>query len=119
MKRDDLVAHCLAKPGAYLDSPWGEEDTVVKVGGKIFCFLGGTDGPPGICVKNTREAVQEWRDRFPGHIGVPRYLNKGLWNQVDLHADGAPDLDDAKELIDDSYGLIVDSLPKSKRPAVD
>jgi predicted DNA-binding protein (MmcQ/YjbR family) len=114
--RDDLVEHCLGKPGAYLDSPWGEEDSVAKVGGKIFCFLGGTDGPPGICVKNTRETVTEWRDRYPEHATVPRYLNKGLWNQVSLHGDGAPDLDDARELIDDSYALIVASLPKSKRP---
>jgi predicted DNA-binding protein (MmcQ/YjbR family) len=88
----------------------------VKVADKIFCFLGAPDGPPGMSVKNTREAVQEWRDRFPDHIGVPRYLNKALWNRVDLAAPGGPDVDDACELIDDSYRLVVESLPKSKRP---
>jgi predicted DNA-binding protein (MmcQ/YjbR family) len=116
MGRDELVEHCLAKPGAYLDNPWGEEDSVVKVGGKIFCFLGAADGPPGICVKNTRELIQEWRDRYPEHATVPRYLAKHLWNQVSLDGAGAPDLDEARELIDDSYALIVASLPKSKRP---
>src|ERR1044072_3402205 len=32
--------HCLAKPDAFEDHPWG--DTVFKVGtkGKIFCFVG-------------------------------------------------------------------------------
>ena len=115
MNRDEIVAHCLAKPGAYLDTPW-EDDCVAKVADKIFCFLGAPDDPVGICVKNTREGVQEWRDRFPGHVGVPRYLNKALWNQVDLAAPGAPDLDDARELIDDSYRLVVAGLPKSKRP---
>jgi predicted DNA-binding protein (MmcQ/YjbR family) len=117
MERDELIALCLAKPGAYLDAPWGDEDSVVKVGGKIFCFLGATDAPPTISVKNTREGVAEWRDRFPDHIGIPRYLKKDLWNRVDLAAPGAPDLEDAQELIDDSYRLIVEGLPKSKRPA--
>jgi predicted DNA-binding protein (MmcQ/YjbR family) len=116
LTRADLVAYCLEKPGAHLDSPWGEGDNVVKVGDKIFCFLGAPDAPPGISVKNTREAVQEWRDRFPEHIGVPRYLNKALWNQVDLARPGGPDPDDARELIDDSYRLVVEALPKSKRP---
>jgi predicted DNA-binding protein (MmcQ/YjbR family) len=117
MTRDEVVEYCLTKPGAYLDAPWGEGDNVVKVADKIFCFLGAPDAAPVISVKNTREAVQEWRDRFPGHIGVPRYLNKALWNRVDLGRPGAPDRDDAQELIDDSYLLVVESLPKSKRPA--
>jgi predicted DNA-binding protein (MmcQ/YjbR family) len=116
MTRDDLVAYCLGKPGAFLDSPWGEEDNVVKVGGKIFCFLGVPDRPIAINVKNTRGAVLEWRARFPDHIGIPRYLNKALWNAVDLSSPGAPDDDDVHELIDDSYRLVVESLPKYQRP---
>lgn len=116
MRRDDLVKYCLGKPGAYLDSPWGETDNVVKVGGKIFCFLGDPAGKPAITVKNSREAVEEWRQRFPDHIGVPRYLNKQLWNAVALHGRGCPTLADARELIDDSYDLVVASLPRSQRP---
>jgi predicted DNA-binding protein (MmcQ/YjbR family) len=37
------LAHCLSKPGAWQDEPW-EGDTVVKVGPKIFAFLGSGDG---------------------------------------------------------------------------
>jgi predicted DNA-binding protein (MmcQ/YjbR family) len=114
--RDELVRHCLGLPGAYLDNPWGEEDSVVKVGGKIFCFLGDSTQPPAITVKNSREAVEEWRRRYPRHIGVPRYLNKQLWNSVALHGSGAPQLDEARELIEDSYALVVAALPKAKRP---
>ena len=40
MTHDELVAYCLAKPGAVADEPW-EGDLVAKVGGKIFAFLGG------------------------------------------------------------------------------
>jgi predicted DNA-binding protein (MmcQ/YjbR family) len=115
MRHADLVEYCLGKPGAWLDSPWGEGHTVAKVGDKVFCFLG-DETASGINVKNTRERVAEWRDRFPEHIGVARYLHKQLWNQVSFEGAGAPDDDDAHELIDDSYALVVAALPKSKRP---
>jgi predicted DNA-binding protein (MmcQ/YjbR family) len=114
VERSDIVAYCLGKPGGWPDSPWGEGDTVAKVGDKIFCFYGGEQ--LAIIVKNTREAVAEWRTRFPEHVGPAPYLNKQLWNRVVLEGAGAPDEDDAHELIDDSYGLVVASLPKSKRP---
>jgi predicted DNA-binding protein (MmcQ/YjbR family) len=117
MMRTELVAHCLSKPGAYLDHPWGEEDSVVKVGGKIFCFLGAEGSPPSMAAKNSRERIEEWRSRHPDHIGPGPYLNKQLWSRIDLSTPGGPDDDEARELIDDSYDLIVASLPRAKRPA--
>jgi hypothetical protein len=39
MTWEDLLGHCLAKPGAWQDEPW-EGDLVAKVGGKIFAFFG-------------------------------------------------------------------------------
>ena len=39
MTWEDLLAYCLAKPGAWQDEPW-DGDVVAKVGGKIFAFLG-------------------------------------------------------------------------------
>ena len=36
MTVDELVAYCLAKPGATEDYPWGEEELTAKVGGKVF-----------------------------------------------------------------------------------
>jgi predicted DNA-binding protein (MmcQ/YjbR family) len=120
MRRDAVISHCLSKPGAYLDNPWGEEDSVVKVGGKIFCFLGASegaaDGPGAISVKNTAELIDQWRTRYPDHIGLPRYLNKRLWNLVALGGRGAPKADEIRELVDDSYDLVVAGLPRSKRP---
>jgi predicted DNA-binding protein (MmcQ/YjbR family) len=119
MKRVDAVAYCLSKPGAFLDSPWGPDHHVAKVGGKIFCFFGAVDRggeQQTVTVKNTAEVVDMWRDRFPDHIGTGPYLNKALWNLVVTTGRRSPGNDDVRELIDDSYALVVASLPKSKRP---
>ena len=43
MTRDELLASCLSKPGAWQDEPW-DGDTVVKVAPKIFAVLGSGDG---------------------------------------------------------------------------
>ncbi|PZS20422.1 MAG: hypothetical protein DLM57_01575 [Pseudonocardiales bacterium] len=116
MTRDQAVTYCLSKPGAWLDNPWGEQDTVVKVGDKIFCFLGGADVPLGLGAKNSRERVEEWRARYPDHIGPAPYLHKQMWSKIDLSGPDGPDDDEARELIDDSYSLVVASLPRAKRP---
>jgi predicted DNA-binding protein (MmcQ/YjbR family) len=44
-----LRAICLGYPEAYEDHPWG--DTVFKVKGKVFVFMGRTDGSFGISTK--------------------------------------------------------------------
>jgi predicted DNA-binding protein (MmcQ/YjbR family) len=44
MTWEDLLAYCLAKPGAWQDEPW-EGDVVAKVGSKIFAFLGSGGAP--------------------------------------------------------------------------
>ena len=68
MQRDELVAYCLAKPGAEETYPWGEEELVAKVGGKAFAFIGLGDGSVSVkCGRNAAEAT-EWRDRYPGAI---------------------------------------------------
>ena len=112
MDREDLVAYCLAKPGAEETYPWGEEELVVKVGGKGFAFI----GPGNVSVKCGRNAAEaaEWRDRYPDAITTSRYVGRYGWNSVGL-AGPVPD-DDLRELIDASYGAAVAALPKSRRP---
>jgi predicted DNA-binding protein (MmcQ/YjbR family) len=108
----DVVAYCLAKPGAEPDTPW-EEDLVAKVGGKIFAFLGG--GGVGLkCGRDADEAA-ELRQRFPGTATVMPYIGRYGWNSIAL--DGAIDADELRELIDASYDAVVARLPKRLRPA--
>ena len=112
MQRDELVAHCLGKPGAEETYPWGEEELVAKVGGKGFAFI----GPGSVSVKCGRDAAEaaEWRDRYPAAVTTSHYVGRYGWNTVDLGGN-LPD-DDLRELVDASYDAAVAALPKSRRP---
>ncbi|WP_214367058.1 MmcQ/YjbR family DNA-binding protein [Pseudonocardia sp. H11422] len=111
MTHEELVAYCLAKPGAVPDEPW-EGDLVAKVGDKIFAFLGG-DGLGVKCGRDADEAA-ELRDRYPGTATVMAYIGRYGWNAVAL--DGAVPDDELRELVDASYEAVVAKLPKSKWP---
>jgi predicted DNA-binding protein (MmcQ/YjbR family) len=116
MRHEDLVAYCLAKPGAVEDEPW-EGDLVAKVGGKIFAFLGG--GGLGVkCGRDADEAA-ELRQRFPDSVTRSAYIGQHGWNRIELDPAVGPAIDDdeLRELVDTSYDLIVAKLPKRLRPA--
>ena len=111
MRHADVVAYCLAKPGAVPDTPW-EEDLVAKVGGRIFAFLGG--GGVGLkCGRDADEAA-ELRLRFPETATVMPYIGRYGWNSIAL--DGAIDDAELRELVDASYDTVVARLPKRLRP---
>ena len=111
-----MQTHCLAKPGAWPDNPWGHEHPVIKVGpgerGKIFAFLGAS----GVGVKGgpSREAADEWLQRFPDDAGVMAYIGRSGWNDLSL-AGAIPD-DELVEAVEESYRLVVSRLPKRDRP---
>ena len=114
MTHEELVAYCLAKPGAWEDWPW-EDHVVAKVGpgerGKIFAFLGGTG--VGVKAARSREMADEWLQRYPGSASVMAYIGRSGWN--DLAFAGIPD-DELLEAVDESYRLVVAGLPKRLRP---
>ncbi|NJC85091.1 MmcQ/YjbR family DNA-binding protein [Planosporangium mesophilum] len=138
MTRDELLAYCMAKPGAWQDEPW-EGDVVVKVGGKIFAFLGSEAGPEagpeaeaqagsqpesqpesqagvavGLKCGRNREVADEWLARYPDDASVMAYIGRAGWNT--LRAGGAIPDDELREAIDASYDAVVSKLPKKERP---
>jgi predicted DNA-binding protein (MmcQ/YjbR family) len=107
--------YCLAKPGAWQDEPW-EGDVVVKVGDKIFAFLGAADSQTAIGLKcGDRETADLLLDRYRGAASKMAYIGKHGWNTFQLN--GTISAEEIKALIDTSYDLVVAKLPKSKRPA--
>jgi len=108
----EMLAHCLAKPGAWPDNPWGHDFPVVKVHDKIFAFIG--SGSVGVKGGPDREAADEWLRRFPKDASVMAYIGRSGWN--DLGFDGGIPDDELLDAVDDSYALVVAKLPKKHRP---
>jgi len=120
---EDVAGLCLALPGAYEDEPFGPETTVYRVRGavgkpgKIFALLnGGRDagGATRFNLKCDPAMADALRARHPEV--VPGYhMNKKHWNTVRLGGDAPVSLtrDEVRELIEDSYDLVVASLPRA------
>ena len=115
MTREQLLEYCLAKPGAWQDEPW-EGDVVVKVGSKIFAFVGsGGATSVGLKCGGSREAANEWLARYPGDATVMAYIGRSGWNS--LRFGGAIPDDELLEAVDGSYAAVLTRLPKKDRPA--
>jgi predicted DNA-binding protein (MmcQ/YjbR family) len=114
MTRAKLLSYCLKKSGAWVDEPW-EGDQVVKVGDKIFAFLGSEDsGTIGLKCGKTADDAREWRDQYPDDVKVSAYIGRYGWNTFTV---GSAISDaELREAIDASYDDIVARLPRSKRP---
>jgi len=121
MTWDELLAYCLAKPGAWQDEPWGD-GVVTKVGQKIFAFLGtgedqhsvGRKHSVGLKCGATREAANEWLLRYPDDASVMPYIGRSGWNNLRTGS-AIPD-DEIFEAIDASYATVVSKLPRKDRP---
>ncbi|WP_068065354.1 MmcQ/YjbR family DNA-binding protein [Nocardia xishanensis] len=106
-----LLAYCLAKPGAWQDEPW-EGDVVAKVGDKIFAFLGGDS--VGLKCGRNRDEADELVHIYPDDVTASAYIGRYGWNSIRVGGAVAPD--ELRELVDQSYDAILSKLPKSKRP---
>jgi len=110
MNVEEIREYCIAKKAVTESFPFNENTLVFKVMNKIFCFISLAEAR--ISLKNDPEKNIELRAHYPAII--PGYhLNKEHWNSVNLDGTVPPDL--IKELIDKSYQLIVQSLPKKKQ----
>jgi predicted DNA-binding protein (MmcQ/YjbR family) len=109
---EELLDHCLSKPGAWEDEPW-EGDVVAKVHDKIFAFLG--DGTSVGVKCGTRDEADEWLVRYPQDASVMAYIGRSGWNT--LKVGGAIPDDEIREAVDESHAMVVAKLPKKHRPA--
>ena len=81
----------------------------------MYALVGINDLPLRVNLKCDPEKAIELREEFSSVL--PGYhMNKAHWNTVVL--DGTIHTSTIKEWIDDSYDLIVNSLPKAKRDKV-
>jgi predicted DNA-binding protein (MmcQ/YjbR family) len=115
MDQAELRAYVLAKRGAEGGHPFGPGAFVVKVSGKMFALLSEDEDPGTISLKVDPEEGELLRAQYPTII--PGYhLNKRHW--ITATIDDRLPTDLLTGLVDDSYDLVVASLPKAKREAL-
>jgi len=113
MDLDALRRILLAKAGAVEDFPFDAVTLVVKVGGKMFALVGIDESPLRLNLKCLPEQAEILRELYPAVI--PGYhMNKRHWNTVIL--DGSLVDEDVLGMIDESYRLVVQGLPRAQRP---
>ncbi|CAN5152612.1 MmcQ/YjbR family DNA-binding protein [soil metagenome] len=108
-----LREYCLAKKAATEGFPFGEDTLVFKVLNKIFLLVSLTSSPLQFNAKCDPDKAVELREQYGGVIMPGYHMNKTHWNTVII--DGSLSMALLKEMIDDSYNLIVKSLPKKDK----
>ncbi|WP_331768258.1 MmcQ/YjbR family DNA-binding protein [Embleya sp. NBC_00896] len=119
MTAERLKSMCLAFNGAGEEFPFARnpELSTFKVGGKIFAFTVLTDPLPlRVSLKCDPELAVRLRADHPAIVGG-WHLNKRHWNTVTL--DGSLPESMVRDMIEDSYDLIVAALPKLVRLKLD
>lgn len=106
-----LREYCLSKEGVEEGFPFGEGALVFKVNGKMFLLASLDEQPLSFNVKCDPQKAIELREQFSSII--PGYhMNKKHWNTVIV--DGTIPAQLLKEMIDDSYALVLKPLAKKK-----
>lgn len=109
MNIETLRDYCLAKKGVEEGLPFGPETLVFKVGGKLFLLASLDAAPPQFNVKCDPETAISLREQYscvqPGY-----HMNKQHWNTVIVNGTVGEKL--LRQWIDDSYLLVLNSLPK-------
>ena len=100
---------CLDKPGAVEDFPFSPGMSVFKVGGKVFAISGLERTPLEVSLKCEPELAVSLRESYEA-IRPGYHLNKRHWNTVTL--DGSLPDKLVRDLVEDSYDLVVSGLPK-------
>jgi predicted DNA-binding protein (MmcQ/YjbR family) len=109
---DRVRRTCAEFPGATADNVFGDDVDVFRIANKMFALV----GERFVTLKSTPEesealrAVHQWIR--PGY-----HMNKRHWITVEL--DSRSDPAEVEELIEESYRLVVERLPKHRRPGSD
>ncbi|MGW2559954.1 MmcQ/YjbR family DNA-binding protein [Streptomyces sp. NPDC001514] len=115
MTPQQLKAVCLEQNAAVEDFPFGPEHSVFKVAGKMFAITDLDAAPLTVALKCDPDEAVRLRAEYPAI--VPGYhLNKRHWNTVTV---GELPARMVRELIEDSYDLVVAGLPKAERLRLD
>ncbi|MER6450925.1 DNA-binding protein [Streptomyces venezuelae] len=115
MTPEQLRAFCLDFNAAVEEFPFTPETSVFKVLGKVFALSALDAEPLKVNLKCDPELAVRLREEHEAI--VPGYhMNKRHWNTVTVG--GVPDAM-LRELVEDSYDLVVAGLPRAERLRLD
>ena len=112
---DWVRAFCLSLPHATEDVQW-EHNLLFRIAGKMFCIANLEPGvsPTKICFKCTPEKFAELVE-IDGIIPAP-YMARNHWvAMIEIDALRKPEI---KDLIQDSYRMILEKLPRKTQAAL-
>ncbi|MFD4634068.1 MmcQ/YjbR family DNA-binding protein [Streptomyces sp. NPDC058284] len=116
MTPEALRAFCLSFNGVVEEFPFNPETSVFKVAGKVFALTALDARPLTVNLKCEPDIAVRLRAAHP-EIVPGWHMNKRHWNTVSVAA-GLPDRQ-VRELIEDSYDLVVAGLPRAERLRLD
>jgi len=105
--------YCMRLSGVEETLPFGPDTLVYKVMGKAFALTGLDSEQFSVNLKCDPERAIELREEYPGVIIPGWHMNKKHWNTVFFEQGLGNNL--LIELIDHSYQLVVDGLPRKVR----
>lgn len=101
-------------PGAEMTFPFGTRWDVYKVRGKVFLFRTGDEGRPIVTLKAAPADGEALRRQYPGVVTPGYHMNHKHW--ITLQPGEGLDVDAVRELVTESYLLVVMGLPRRSRP---
>ncbi|MBW8324579.1 MAG: MmcQ/YjbR family DNA-binding protein [Prolixibacteraceae bacterium] len=108
MNIETFREYCMNKPGVTEEFPFDEVTLVFKVMGKMFA-LTNLDGDWTLALKCDPDRALELRETYPA-IQPGYHMSKIHWNTIMM--DGSLSQKLILELVDHSYQLVVDKLPR-------
>lgn len=112
---ESLKTYIETKPFVTSDFPFDFDTLVFRVGKKIFVIMDWEASPLSISLKADPTDAVILRQTYPAVI--PGYhLNKKHWNTVTC--DGSVPDEEVRRMIDESYRLVFDSLPKATKASL-
>lgn len=115
MELEELKNYLMAKQGVTEEVPFGPGVWVYKVMGKVFALVPWDANPLTVSLKCDPVRAIELRAIYPAVTGG-YHLNKRHWNTVTV--DDSIPLPEVLWMVDHSYDLVVQGLPRRLRNQV-
>jgi predicted DNA-binding protein (MmcQ/YjbR family) len=112
MNLETYYEYCLSKKGVTEHFPFDQDTLVFKVGGKMFALSSLNQwekGEPSVNLKCNPDYALELRAQY-SDVQPAYHMSKVHWNTVVINSEVSDKF--VKELIDDSYQLVFNSLTK-------